>query len=84
MVYALAVLAALLVGVGSVIEQRTAAQAPPELSLSPRLLVWLAKRPIWLSGFSCTLLGNLVFARHWAAATSPWCKPCSRCGCCSP
>lgn len=62
MVYALAVLAALLVGVGSVIEQRTAAKAPPEFSLSPKLLLWLAKRPIWLAGFSTTLLGNLVFA----------------------
>ncbi len=62
MVYALAVLAALLVGVGSVIEQRTAAKAPPEYSLSPRLLLWLAKQPIWLTGFSTTLLGNLVFA----------------------
>jgi type II secretory pathway pseudopilin PulG len=61
-VYALAVLAALLVGVGSVVEQRTAAKAPPEFSLSPRLLLWLARRPIWLTGFSATLLGNLVFA----------------------
>ncbi len=62
MVYALAVLAALLVGAGSVVEQRTAAQAPPEYSLSPKLLLWLAKRPIWVAGFTTTLLGNLVFA----------------------
>ncbi|MQA12942.1 MAG: hypothetical protein GEV09_01905 [Pseudonocardiaceae bacterium] len=62
MVYVLAFLGAFLVGVGSVIEQRNAAQAPPEYNLSPRLLLWLARRPMWLAGWGTTLLGNLAFA----------------------
>lgn len=62
MVYALAVLAALLVGTGTAIEQRTAAKAPPEFSLSPRLLGWLVRQPPWLAGIATTSVGNAVFA----------------------
>lgn len=62
MVYVLAVTAALIVGIGTVLEQRAASQAPPEFNLSPRLLVYLVQRPLWLSGAACSLLGNLVFA----------------------
>ena len=36
----------------SVVQQRVAAQQPPELSLSPRLIVSLAHRPLWLVGIT--------------------------------
>lgn len=62
MVYILAVTAALIVGVGTVIEQHAASQAPPEYNLSPKLLLYLVQRPLWLSGVGCSLAGNLVFA----------------------
>lgn len=61
-VYVLALLAALFVGGASVIQQRAASQAPPEHNLSVMLLVWLAQRPLWLSGVACSVLGNLIFA----------------------
>lgn len=34
----------------AVLQQKVAAQQPPELSLSPRLIVELLKRPLWLAG----------------------------------
>ncbi len=61
-VYILSLTAALLVGGASVLQQRAAAQAPPEHNLSPKLLVWLAQRPLWLAGVASSVLGNLVFA----------------------
>ncbi|PRX46579.1 hypothetical protein B0I33_107156 [Prauserella shujinwangii] len=62
MVYALSAVAALILGTGSVIQQRAAAEAPPEHNLSPKLLVWLAQRPLWLAGVGTSLVGNLVLA----------------------
>lgn len=62
MVYVLALLAALIVGVGEVVQQRVAMRAPPEANLSPRLLWWLARRPEWLGGVGFSLLGNALFA----------------------
>jgi drug/metabolite transporter (DMT)-like permease len=51
---ALAVVLALAAGLcyatAAVLQQRVAAQQPPQLSLSPRLIVALAKRPLWLLG----------------------------------
>lgn len=61
-VYVIAVVAALIVGVGTVVEQRAASQAPPELNLSPKLLLHLVQRPLWLAGVGCSLAGNLTFA----------------------
>jgi drug/metabolite transporter (DMT)-like permease len=61
-VYALTVVAAAIVATGEVIQQRLAAQAPPEDNLSPRLLLWLVQRPRWLAGVGCSLAGNLAFA----------------------
>ncbi len=50
----LAVLLALLAGLtyasAAVLQQRVAAEQPPELSLSPRLILALIKRPMWLLG----------------------------------
>jgi hypothetical protein len=62
MVYALTVVAALVVATGEVIQQRSASQAPPEDNLSPKLLLWLVQRPRWLAGVACSLVGNLAFA----------------------
>lgn len=38
--------------IASVVQQRVAAQQPPELSLSLRLIVALAHRPLWLLGIA--------------------------------
>jgi len=62
MVYALTVVAAAIVATGEVIQQRLAAQAPPEDLLSIKLLLWLVQRPRWLAGVGCSLAGNLAFA----------------------
>jgi len=62
MVYLLTVVAAVVVAAGEVIQQRMAAQAPPEDNLSPKLLLWLVQRPRWLAGVGCSLVGNSAFA----------------------
>ena len=62
MVYPLTLIAAFFVAVGEVIQQRSAAAAPPEHSLSPRLLVWLVRRPRWLAGLASSTGGNALFA----------------------
>lgn len=61
-VYVLSILAALCFGVGSVVQQRAASEAPPQDVLSWRLLLWLAHRPLWLSGVAFALVGNLFAA----------------------
>jgi hypothetical protein len=62
MVYLLTLVAALVVAGGEVVQQRMAAQAPPEDNLSPKLLLWLVQRPRWLAGVGCSLAGNAAFA----------------------
>ena len=62
MIYAFAILAALIVATGEVVQQRMAAQAPPQDNLSPRLLLWLVRQPRWLAGVGCSLAGNVAFA----------------------
>lgn len=62
LVYPLTLVAALFVAVGEVIQQRSAAHAPPEHNLSPRLLVWLMHRPQWLAGVAGSTVGNVLFA----------------------
>lgn len=47
----LALTSALLFATSNVVEQRVAAEAPPDQSLRPGLLVTLARRPAWLAGF---------------------------------
>ena len=56
----LALAAGLSYAVAAVLQQSVAAQQPPELSLSPRLIVELAKRPIWLLGIVVDI-GAYVF-----------------------
>lgn len=62
MVYVLSAIAAIIIGVGTVIQQRSAFQAPPEFGLRPKLLLWLVRRPLWLAGVAASLAGNIVFA----------------------
>lgn len=62
MIYAFALLAALIVAAGEVVQQRMAAKAPPQHNLSPRLLLWLVRQPRWLAGVGCSLAGNVAFA----------------------
>lgn len=62
LVYLLAIVAALVVAVGEVVQQRSAAQAPPEDNLSVRLLLWLVRRPRWLAGLAASIVGNMLFA----------------------
>ena len=46
----------------SVVQQKVAAQQPPELSLSPRLILRLAKRPAWLGGIGVDVTAYLLEA----------------------
>ena len=62
LVYPLTLVAALFVAIGEVFQQRSAAHAPPEHNLSPRLLVWLVRRPQWLAGVAGSTAGNVLFA----------------------
>jgi len=59
-VFILAIGAALLLGVGSAVQQRVAFQAPDGLALRVGLLWHLARQRLWLLGLSATLLGGLL------------------------
>lgn len=58
LVYVLALCAALLFGVGSVVQQRVAFDAPPGKTLRPSLLLWLVRQPAWLIGVGTAFVGN--------------------------
>jgi drug/metabolite transporter (DMT)-like permease len=62
----MAVVLALLAGLGyagaSVLQQRVAAAQAPELSLSPRLLLAVARRPLWLLGVGLDIVAYLLEA----------------------
>ncbi len=57
-VYLLALAAALLFAVGSVVQQHVAFEAPPGKSLKLSLLWWLVRQPVWLVGVATALVGN--------------------------
>jgi len=61
-VYVLSVAAAALFAGGSVVQQRTAAQSPPERTFSAGLLLWLVRRRAWLAGVAISLVGNILAA----------------------
>jgi len=61
-VYVLSVAAAALFAGGSVVQQRTAAQSPPERTFSVGLLLWLVRRRAWLAGVAIALGGNILAA----------------------
>jgi hypothetical protein len=62
-----ALLAAALYGTGAAVEQRQAARAPESSAARPRLLVLLARQPLWLLGFAVQVTG---FAAHAVALRS--------------
>jgi drug/metabolite transporter (DMT)-like permease len=60
--YATTLMAALLLGVGFVLQQ-AAAQLEPECRfLSPRILTDLLRKPRWLAGIACMVAGQLLAA----------------------
>jgi drug/metabolite transporter (DMT)-like permease len=59
---ALALGAALFLAVGFVVQQRVAAQEPPEERLSFLLLVKLVQRPVWLGGVAVMAVGQVLGA----------------------
>jgi len=64
---ATALAAAVLYGAGAALEQRQAAAAPPSAAGRPRLLLMLARQPLWLLGIAVQIGG---FAAHAAALRS--------------
>ena len=58
----LALGAGLCYATAAVVQQRVAAQQPSELSLSVRLIVQLARRPLWLAGIGVDILAYLMEA----------------------
>lgn len=62
-----ALVAAVLYGVGAAVEQRQAAAAPDDSAGKPRLLVQLARNPLWLLGLAAQFGG---FATHAVALRS--------------
>lgn len=62
MAVVLALLAGLSYAGAAVLQQRVAAAQPPELSLSPRLLVAVARRPLWLLGIALDIVAYLFEA----------------------
>jgi drug/metabolite transporter (DMT)-like permease len=60
--YATALVAALLLGVGFVLQQYSAEQEPQSRFLSVRLLTDLLRKPRWLSGIGCMIVGQLLAA----------------------
>jgi drug/metabolite transporter (DMT)-like permease len=58
----LALGAGLCYAIAAVVQQRVAAQQPSELSLSLRLIVQLARRPLWLAGIGVDILAYLMEA----------------------
>jgi drug/metabolite transporter (DMT)-like permease len=59
--------AAVLYGAGAAVEQRQAATAPESTAGRPRLLVLLARQPLWLAGIAAQIGG---FAAHAVALRS--------------
>jgi drug/metabolite transporter (DMT)-like permease len=60
--YATALAAALLLGVGFVLQQYSAEQEPDSRFLSPRILTDLLRKPRWLAGIACMIAGMLLAA----------------------
>jgi len=64
---ATSLVAAVLYGAGAAVEQRQAATAPESSAGRPRLLVLLARQPLWLAGIAAQVGG---FAAHAVALRS--------------
>lgn len=62
LVFVLGLGAAALLGLGFVLQQHAAAEAPPADRLSLRILIDLARRPLWLGGIAAMVAGQLAGA----------------------
>ena len=60
--YAITLVAAVLLGVGFVLQQQTAETAPQSHFLSPRLFLDLFKKRRWLAGIGCMIGGQILAA----------------------
>ena len=60
--YAITLVAALLLGIGFVLQQQTAERAPESHFLSPRLLADLFRKRKWLAGIICMIAGQVLAA----------------------
>jgi len=60
--YATTLVAAVLLGVGFVLQQYAARQEPESRFLSPRILTDLLRKPRWLLGIGCMIAGQLLAA----------------------
>ena len=60
--YATTLLAAVLLGIGFVLQQYAARQEPESRFLSPRILTDLLRKPRWLAGIACMVAGYLLAA----------------------
>ena len=60
--YATALVAAVLLGIGFVLQQYAARQEPESRFLSPRILTDLLRKPRWLLGITCMVAGQLLAA----------------------
>jgi drug/metabolite transporter (DMT)-like permease len=64
-----ALAAAVMFGVSDVVEQRSTHEVPERPALSPRLVLDLAKRPLWLGAIGVNVAGNIlqIVALHFGA-----------------
>ncbi len=62
MVFVYGLVSAILLAVGFVLQQHVAAMTPDDERLSPRLLLDLVRRPVWLLGIASMAAGQLVEA----------------------
>src|SRR5260370_39778431 len=60
--YATTLAAAVLLGIGFVLQQYAARQEPESRFLSPRILTDLLRKPRWLVGIACMVAGQLLAA----------------------
>ena len=67
--YATTLLAAVLLGVGFVLQQYAARQEPESRFLSLRILTDLLRKPRWLAGIACMVAGQLLAA--WSIGHLP-------------
>jgi len=68
LVVSLGLAAAVMLAIGYVLQQHEAAQAPGPL-LRPRLLLLLARRPVWLGGIGAMVVGQLLGAAALGAGS---------------
>ena len=60
--YATTLVAAVLLGIGFVLQQYAAEQEPESRFLSPRIITDLLRKPRWLTGIGCMVAGYLLAA----------------------